>query len=344
MTHSKRSRFLRLIRISLHKIRHAKINSKLIVYLFFVCVSMVMWFLNKTGSTITTSLNFRAEYVNIPEYGILLKGLTTENFDIKFTAIGGDIMHYGFSNRQTSLKVDIAKLNMRCMPDHDTSLKYVISEELRSQLAAQLPSELHITSILPDTVWLDFGRAKRKKVPVVPDLKISYAGQHRCTDSIRLIPDSIEIYGSESIIDTISAVYTQHLSLNNVQTDISQTLKLIPVSGVRYSFRETLIGINVEKFTEQTLTIGIRQINVPDSITLRIFPATARISFKIGWSNYGKVNPEMFSAYIDYNELSGAVKPDLLPVIISRVPDLGISDIRIQPEGVEYLIELNNKL
>jgi hypothetical protein len=75
-------------------------------------------------------------------------------------------------------------------------------------------------------------------------------------------------------------------------------------------------------------------------VTLRFFSQKATIRFNVGWSNYNKITREMFAAEIDFNDLLGFNRPQFLTVRITKKPeDMGVTNITISPETVEYIIE-----
>ncbi|MBR2887939.1 MAG: hypothetical protein IKB95_06905, partial [Bacteroidales bacterium] len=66
------------------------------------------------------------------------------------------------------------------------------------------------------------------------------------------------------------------------------------------------------------------------------------VKFYVGWSNYQKITKDMFSLTVDYADLNSPLKSDILTIHLARTPEkLGVTDIRVSPLGVEYLIERN---
>lgn len=322
------------------KLRRVKINRNLLVYLVSVVIATIFWFLNKTGSYISTSREFRVEYSGLPGDKILLPGFTTSLLKVAVSVKGSILLTSG--NFQDFLRIDLSKLPLRNVPHADSTLKYISDDDIRQQIEAQLPADFKFISVQPDTIFLDFGRSVTKKVPVVLDANITFESQYRAADGIILQPDSVEISASAIIADSIQAVKTEYIELNNLQSPVQRHIHFNLPSEVKCNPLYTDLKINTEKFTEQTLLLPIRQINVPDSITLRIFPQTATVKFFVGWSNYQKINKDLFSIAVDYADLNSPLKSDMLTIKLVRVPEkLGVTDIRISPAGVEYLIERN---
>ena len=312
-------RKFRNLKAAFLKIRRMKINRNLLVYMVSVVLASIFWFLNKTGSYITTSKEFRVEYSGIPGDKILLPGVTTSSLNVGVSVKGSLLLTSG--NFQDFLRIDLSKLTLRNVPHADSTLKYISDD---------------------DTIFLDFGRSVTKKVPVILDADISFDSQYRAADGIILQPDSVEISTSAIIADSVTYVKTEYLELLNLQEPVQRHVQFIIPSEVTCRTLYTDLKINTEKYTEQTLVLPIRQINTPDSILMRVFPQSATVKFFVGWSNYQRISKDMFSIAVDYADLNSPLKSDLLSIKLIRSPEkLGVTDIRISPSSVEYLVERN---
>ena len=333
-------RKFRNLKAAFLKIRRMKINRNLLVYLVSVVLATIFWFLNKTGSYIYPTKEFRVEYSGIPGDKILLPGVTTSSLKVVVSVKGSVLLTSG--SFQDFLRIDLSKLNLRNVPHADSTLKYISDDDIRQQIEAQLPADFKFVSLQPDTIFLDFGRSVTKKVPVILDADISFDSQYRAADGIILQPDSVEISTSAIIADSVTNVKTEYLELLNLQEPVQRHVQFIIPSEVTCRTLYTDLKINTEKYTEQTLVLPIRQINTPDSILMRVFPQSATVKFFVGWSNYQRISKDMFSIAVDYADLNSPLKSDLLSIKLIRSPEkLGVTDIRISPSSVEYLVERN---
>ena len=333
-------RKFRNLKAALLKMRRMKINRNLLVYMVSVVLASIFWFLNKTGSYISTSKEFRVEYSGVPGDKILLPGVTTSVLKVAVSVKGSLLLTSG--NFQDFLRIDLSKLTLRNVPHADSTLKYVSDDDIRQQIESQLPADFKFVSVQPDTLFLDFGRSVTKTVPVVLDADISFETQYRAADGIILQPDSVEISTSAIIADSVTCVKTEHLELLNLQEPVQRHVHFNIPSEVTCHTLYTDLKINTEKYTEQTMVLPIRQINTPDSILMRVFPQTATVKFFVGWSNYQRISKDMFTIAVDYADLNSPLKSDLLSIKLTRSPEkLGVTDIRISPSSVEYLVERN---
>lgn len=328
----------RKIKALIYKTKRKRINQNLLIYLVMVLIATASWIINKCGSTVSGIATFRIEYYGLPQNRILVPGITTNQLRISFQTRGMELLsHHG---DYSPIRIDLSKLDIRTVPESDTTLKFITDDDIRSQVESQLPNEYKFMSLKPDTIKLDFGSSSHKKVPVVLNQEITYNQQYRPAGSPVLQPDSVVITGSSNIVDTIYCITTELLKLSKISETIETKVKLDIPAGIFCQLKTTDISINVEKYTENTISVPIRQINVPDTVSLRIFSQNATIKYNVGWTNYKKISKEMFTVVADYNDLTGIVRPKYIPLKITKKPEgQGVTNIAITPEAVEYLIE-----
>ena len=328
---------LRKLKAFLYRLKRKRFNKNTLTYLVMTVIALTFWFINKIGSTITTEANFKVEYYGLPNNSMLVPGITTDMLRITLSARGGVLLaHRG---DHSPIRIDLSKLDIRTFPESDSTLKFVTDDDIRTQVEAQIPDYKFI-SLKPDTIKLDFGVLRHIKVPVKLDYEISFEKQYRLESDPQLQPDSITIGGPAIIIDTITAINTEKIVLNNLKESTVQKVRFLIPDGIDCPLTSTDATINVEKFTENSIEVPIRTVNVPDTVTLRFFSQKATIRFNVGWANYNKISREMFAAEIDYNDLLGFNRPQFLAVRITKKPeDMGVTNITISPETVEYIIE-----
>ncbi|MCR5455449.1 MAG: YbbR-like domain-containing protein [Bacteroidales bacterium] len=329
---------MRRIKLMIYKLQRTRINKNLLTYLVMVVIALTFWVINKMDSTIITEANFQVEYYGLPSNRILMPGVTTDMIKITLSAKGKQfITHRG---EYSPIRIDLSKLNVRTFPESDSALKFVTNDDIRTQVETQIPTDYKFIALKPDTIKLDFGESNKKIVPVVLNYNATFGKQYRLAGEPVLMPDSVEIYGSAIIIDTVTAIHTESLSLHNITQTTTQRARLDLPTGVNCELTSTDATISVEKFTEGSVEVNLRVINVPDTVSIRFFSQKAKIKFNVGWNNYKKISSDMFSAEMDYNDLTGIVRPKYLTVRITKIPEnLGVSNITVSPETVEYLIE-----
>ncbi len=327
----------------MYKIRRKRINKNLLTYIVMVFIAVMFWYFNKIGSTITTDATFNIEYYGLPNNSILVPGVTTEQLRITLSARGAQLLAHrgGYS----PIRLDLSKLDIRTFPESDSSLKFVTDDDIRAQVELQMPADYKFISLKPDTIMLDFSLSRHLKVPVVLDYDVTFENQFRLASAPTLQPDSVVIDGSAIIVDTVTAIHTEKLTLRRLSASTVQKVRLVVPAGVNCPLTATDATVNVEKFTENAIDVPIRVVNVPDTISLRIFSQNATIRYHVGWNNYKKVSREMFAVEVDYNDLNGIKIPKFLPLRITKIPEeMGVTNVTVSPEAVEYMREVKDTL
>lgn len=330
----------RKIEAAFFKLRRKRINQKLLVYLVMVLISAFFWFFNKSGETINSVMTFKLDFFGLPQNHYLLPGITTGELNVTVSARGAYFLTHNGSS--FPIKIDLSKLDIRTFPDADSTLKFVTNDDIRSMVDAQMPAECKCVSIKPDTIKLDFGRSATKKVPIHLEYDITFDRQFRLAQEPILSPDSVDVTGSINVIDSIAFVQTEKISIAQINESKMLKARLLAPKDVISALAFTEVNFRIEKFTENSIEIPIKTVNVPDSVNLRVFPQTVTLRYNISWANFNSVSPEMFNAVVDYSDLFAPVRPKFLPVKIAKFPDnMGVTNMQLSPEGVEFIIERN---
>jgi hypothetical protein len=96
---------------------------------------------------------------------------------------------------------------------------------------------------------------------------------------------------------------------------------------------------NVEKYTEENISIPVAIENIPDSLSMKTFPNKITISYLVGLSDYENVRPDQFEIIADYNSIDpGETK--FLNVFLKEIPQF-IKVIKFYPRQLEFIIERN---
>ena len=98
----------------------------------------------------------------------------------------------------------------------------------------------------------------------------------------------------------------------------------------------TLSG-EVEKFTEETITVPINIVGVPNDIVLTVFPKEVKLVYKVGLTNYNKITKSSFVVDCNYQNSINKNIDYLEPII--RYDSALIQSIKIYPKRIDYLIK-----
>jgi YbbR domain-containing protein len=200
-----------------------------------------------------------------------------------------------------------------------------------------LRSDVKILDIFPDSLIFEFGEIVQKSVPVVPNLSINYEKQFMLAGEITTYPDSIIVSGPNFIIDTIKQVFTRFEMISEVNQSVTRNCNLEVMKNVTYSERKVMVNIPVEQFTESILDIPIEKIHVPDTLVLKTFPGSVKLTCNVSLTNYDKLTSHQFRAVVDFEGIENNLS-NKLKVSIVKAPDY-VRSVRFHPINVEYIIE-----
>ena len=94
---------------------------------------------------------------------------------------------------------------------------------------------------------------------------------------------------------------------------------------------------HVDYYTERTVEVPVVGLNFPAGITLKTFPAEVTIKYRVGAAVSRNITAENFVLAATYEELlnnnSGKFRLQLKSIPV------GVSNVRIYPSEVDYLLE-----
>ncbi|PHQ55990.1 MAG: hypothetical protein COC16_04190 [Lutibacter sp.] len=305
---------------------------KVKVFLFILVLSSIIWLLIELSKSYTSSAIFTVEYKNIPS-GKLLQSKPVSELNITLKAPGFSLLKY-------KLKKHSISLNLRNVVKRGSSY-YLLPNQQISYFNAQLAGETEAMSVLNDTIFVELGNNKSKKVPVYLSSNIKFKLGYNLIRDIKIIPDSILITGSEKFVDSIKEISTESLQLSDVYEDINKELKLVlPFKNINVIVSTNKVKISgvVDKFTEGSFIIPVVLINEPEGVKINTFPKEIKVVYQAGLSNFSKITKNSFLVVYDYEQYKNDTLLKYLTPIIKQKSEF-ISSIKINPSQLEFLIQ-----
>lgn len=316
-------------------IKNLRHNRKLGIFLIFVVLSSMFWFLTQLEEIYVTSISYPVEYQDMPEDKLVV-GHLPEQIDLEVRGQGFQLLEYKFSHVLNPLVLHLDAYNIQ-EENTDKPRHFIVTRKAAPRISQQLSQEVEILNITPDTLFFEFSEKISRRVPVKPNLSYSFANQMMLRDGIQIEPDSVNIAGPGSVVDTIDQIYTQLRSFQELQKTVHTTIALKKSHDqLELSTRQVRLTIPVEQYTEGEVEKQILVENEPDSLVVRTFPKSVTITYLVGLSRYEQVIPELFRAVVDYRDVKEG--EEYLRVEIVKAPDY-LKSYSYAPQEVEYIIE-----
>lgn len=242
---------------------------------------------------------------------------------------GFDLMRLGRASEKKPIKVvfDPADLHEGTADNY-----FITSAELNRYVQAVFGNKSGLESFVSDTIEFNFPAIYNKKVPVYPVQSIECRPQHMIVGGLKLMPDSVIVYGEPHRLDNIDRVYTNSFTLSDLSSPVHGDIRLDKVSGVRMSVDRIEYEVDVRRFVEIRKTMPVKAVNVPRNTSLTIFPSNAMVTFKCAFPV--TVNPDAdVWLFVDYADFQNSIGGRCVPKI-NRIPQ-GIFSYSISPEVFE---------
>ncbi|MGZ2368258.1 hypothetical protein ACXR6G_00545 [Ancylomarina sp. YFZ004] len=314
-----------------------KANKKLVTYMFFVALATIFWFLNALSKEYTTTVNYPVSYSDFPSKKILSNELPPR-LKLTVRAKGFDLLRYKLSFFQ-SINLSVNEYTNNKMEKVGENNFLFSSNRMTSQVAAQLSSAISVTHISPDTIHFQFSSLIEKKIPVHLNSELKFEPQFRLGGDIVLKPDSIWVIGAQAIIDSVKQVETETLKLKKLNETKKKKLSFVKIKGLDFVQKKVEVELLIERFTEAQKQVGLKVVNLPDSLFLRLFPHEIKLSYLVGLKDYEAISVEQFELEVDYSSIDST--SNKLKVNLNNFP-LNVSNVSFYPKEVVYLIEKRN--
>ncbi|WP_343069112.1 CdaR family protein [Hyunsoonleella aquatilis] len=305
-------------------------NKRLNVFLLFLSSSFVILIFTKLSKEYTNTVAFEVKKINVPQDKVILND-SNNSVDIRLKTHGFKWLQYYLTKPQ--IAVDFSNEVYR------TGSSYVFAKSV-SYLneKKQFQNQVKLLSIAPDTLMFRFDTNMVKKVPVLAKAEIQFAPGFDMLNEVEAYPDSIVVVGPHDMVESLQGLETELVQLDNVKTDISKKARLkLPKNrkDLKFSLDEVELVADVEKFTEGTVKIPIRVINVPDSISIKCFPKEVNVSYYTSLEYFNTVKPKDFRVICDYKKAEQ--NQSFLITELVRFPE-NVKRIKLSQQRIEFII------
>lgn len=306
------------------------------VFLIFLIISTIFWFLNELEDSYVTRIHYPIQYSDFPHDKIVV-GELPSYLDLKVRGQGFELLEYKYGKNLSPLMLQVSSYDLEPQNRPNSLVYYVRTNNIKTRVSQQLGSNMELLDIIPDTLFFEFTDRTSKNLPVDPNIKYNFGKQMMLKSHVSIDPDSIEVSGPRSVLDTMKAVKTKFREFSDLTSTIETTVDLRKVhEQLEYSSNQVNLRIPVEQYTEGALKKDIAVRNSPDSVVVRTFPSAVNITYLVGLSNYEEVIPELFKVYVDYQDIRKNMEQ--LEVFVEQAPDY-LKSYSYTPQKVDYIIE-----
>lgn len=293
-----------------------------------LAIAFLLWLGNALNKNYTHTLRIPVKFLNLPVNKVII-GEIPEKLEITIKTSGLKLIFIGLQKLTTELIIDFNSLKTNAK-----SQTYSISNA-NFELNSLLNFNVDILKIRPDTLFFTSDKTKSKTIPIKLITNFSFEKGYALVNKPILNPSYISISGDSINLKQIDTIYTQPLILTNINQSIN-TIAILskPSANVNYNTKEIKVNLNVDRFTENTITIPISILNKPNEKIVKLIPNQTSITYLIGMNSFKQVNENSFKAIVDYDQIKNNNKQ--LTIELIRVPS-EVKLIKTEPITISYL-------
>lgn len=300
-----------------------------LIFLMCFVISLLSWITLKLSKTYAIQFQFNICYYHIPnEIEIEERSDSLVNVTIKDKGYNLLLNKYLYGDK--NIFIDVSKL-INIKEHFSIYPSSILADALRNQKSISSIDHIDLES-----VKLFYYHKSQKKVPVYSLMNWSTKKQYFVSDSIRILPDSVWVFGKKEDLSKINFVTTKNSTVTDLKYSYFGQYELFTKSSTNNSIRiapsSAMIVVPVERYTESTIQCKIED-TYNDEYGLKTFPNNVGITFYVAVSKYKEIVDTNFSLRLDFSQNIGENRA---PVIITKMPK-NIKVVKVNPEIVEYL-------
>lgn len=202
-----------------------------------------------------------------------------------------------------------------------------------------LSSDISVIDISPDTVSFIIERIINKKVPVKPELDITFKPGFGLGSKLTVNPDTVTVFGPKNIINSLEEIRTSPIELTRLDTR-TKVKAGFNNNKIRTDISSVEVLLDVQRIVDKTIdNIRVDIIDVPSDRDVVLLPNTVSCIVKGGVNILGKLKLDDFNAYIHYKDVLLDTLGSVRPVI--ELPE-NVELISQRPDRLRYVIKKFN--
>ncbi len=248
--------------------------------------------------------------------------------DITLKGKGWDLLTVILGHKPVyNLDLSNFKRNVKISPISD--LKSIIG----------IPEHITILNVYPDTLDIIFDNIIEKYLKVKNNINVIPKEGYIIVGNPKIEPDSVKVYGANSILMKLKNIPTEFLTIENVSQKFSKVVNLKDTltNLIQIEPKTVTVSYNIELLAEKKLEgIDVSVKDLPADKEVVLIPPKIDLIFRGGVNQLTKLKEEDVSVTIDFKLLekdsTGFVTPDI------RIP-VDYYLIKYEPDQFQYIIK-----
>lgn len=278
----------------------------------FFAIALFFLILSKLSLSYRQNIKLNIELSGL-EDDIIIENDTSNTLNVYVEAKGFTLLPYALNPSK------IAKLNAKEDVKKEKNTYIFNTIQKRFLIEEAFGESFKIIQIKPDSVILPYTNLASKYIPILINSEIDYKTGFDSSSVLTTTVDSVKIVGPASILEQINQIETENLIKNTVNENISESVNLInPFPGKVKLFPKAInVTANIERFTEGTIEVPVKLINIPNGTTVNYFPKQIEVTYYLPLKDYKSTEASNFKIICDFKTVS-ANQSYIMPTLIQK--------------------------
>jgi YbbR domain-containing protein len=299
------------------------------VFLLFVLFTGIGWLMNKLSAEYLRTALYNVEFYNSSNPRRIYHTKTDLFLQIKMN--GFSAIRYKYAE-QSTMRID---LNDKII---SKTKNYILAADIFQKIAEQIGDGKKLISINPDTIYFNYNDRQSKRLPVVPNLDLTFASEYMQKGNTVIYPDSVLVSAEQNILNSLAQIPCSAKKYENLNESIRGELEidLRKLANVSLSHRKVNFKVEVERYCESTITVPVQLLNQPANLNIIIFPREIEVKYRASIVDFTAIEPSDFVLSTDFNDFEKSINGNL-KVNIAEMPN-SILKVELYPEFVELIV------
>ncbi len=247
------------------------------------------------------------------------------------------VRDYGFNLARYRLLPPSLKIDLENARVEGGQLIYNLEQE-KPLIVNQLNLDFDELAFLQNNLRVNYEQKAVKTVDVRSNIGLSFAVGYSALEEMKLEPDTVRISGPSAILDTLTEVRTENLSIENINSDLKGTVKIDKSGLERVTLFQDEVNyyLRTDKFTEGRIEVPVELQNVPPGNNIVIFPKEVVVFYQVSLNDFGKIKPTAFKVVVDFrNEIP---RDGYLLAQVVQKPAL-VNNARLSENRIQFVVK-----
>ncbi|WP_258099448.1 hypothetical protein [Marinoscillum pacificum] len=295
------------------------------VVLLSLLGATTFWFFNALNKSYDARISYPVEFIFDQDSVVVMKPLAS--------TVAIDVSSGGW-NLLRKITVNVTPIQIEL--ENPTEIGFYTRSSLQPIVTEQL-GELKINYVATDTVFIDIQKKKTKKVKLIVDsLSVDLAENHRMVSPVTISPDTIELIGPTSFIDSLSREFVIGVPTRGISSNYDRDVEVKLEGGKLTSSipEDVHIKFDVDKFERQSIEIPIEIQNLPADSSLTLDHQSVQVFYTVRSSQKQDYSEDDFAVTTDVYLMDDA--DSTVMAILVYHPEEAI-EIDVIPEYIKVI-------